>query len=86
MSNPGPGTVYTETVVHLAPERFAGEVPYQVVIVDLDGVLWPGVLAETGSPFAWDPAISGVFSYIGLFIGNHTDFEGGGYFRGEANL
>jgi uncharacterized OB-fold protein len=30
------GTVYTETVVHLAPERFAGDVPYQVVIVVLD--------------------------------------------------
>jgi uncharacterized OB-fold protein len=29
--------VYTETVVHLAPERFAADVPYQVVIVDLDG-------------------------------------------------
>jgi uncharacterized OB-fold protein len=31
------GIVYTETVVHLAPERFASDVPYQVVIVDLDG-------------------------------------------------
>ena len=41
------------------------------VVVDLDGVLWPGVLAETGSPFAWDPANSGVFSYIGLFVGIH---------------
>jgi FkbH-like protein len=41
------------------------------VIVDLDGVLWPGVLAETGSPFAWDPAISGTFSYIGLYFGLH---------------
>jgi len=30
------GTVYTETVVHLAPERFAADVPYQVVIVKLD--------------------------------------------------
>jgi uncharacterized OB-fold protein len=28
--------VYTETVVHLAPERFAGDVPYQVAIVTLD--------------------------------------------------
>jgi uncharacterized OB-fold protein len=27
------GTVYTETVVHLAPTRFAGDVPYQVAIV-----------------------------------------------------
>jgi uncharacterized OB-fold protein len=31
------GRVYTDTVVHLAPERFAADVPYQVVIVDLDG-------------------------------------------------
>ncbi|HEY3920044.1 MAG TPA: HAD-IIIC family phosphatase [Stellaceae bacterium] len=41
------------------------------VIVDLDGVLWPGVLAETGQPFAWDPTISGAFSYIGLYFGLH---------------
>jgi FkbH-like protein len=41
------------------------------VIVDLDGVLWPGVLAETGSPFAWDPGISGTFSYVGLYFGLH---------------
>jgi FkbH-like protein len=41
------------------------------VIVDLDGVLWPGVLAETGSPFAWSPEVSGLSSYIGLFIGIH---------------
>jgi uncharacterized OB-fold protein len=31
------GLVYTETVVHLAPEKFAADVPYQVVIVKLDG-------------------------------------------------
>ena len=30
------GTVYTDTVVHLAPERFAADVPYQVIIVSLD--------------------------------------------------
>jgi FkbH-like protein len=41
------------------------------VIVDLDGTLWPGVLAETGAPFAWAPDISGPFSYIGLFFGLH---------------
>ena len=41
------------------------------VIVDLDGVLWPGVLAETGAPFAWSPEVSGPFSYIGLFFGLH---------------
>lgn len=41
------------------------------VIVDLDGVLWPGVLAETGRPFAWAPDISGPYSYIGLYFGIH---------------
>jgi uncharacterized OB-fold protein len=30
------GTVYTETVVHLAPTRFAEDVPYQVAIVTLE--------------------------------------------------
>ena len=29
-------TVYTETVVHLAPPAFAADAPYQVVIVTLD--------------------------------------------------
>jgi FkbH-like protein len=41
------------------------------VIVDLDGTLWPGVLAETGQPFAWDPAVSGAFSFIGHYFGLH---------------
>jgi FkbH-like protein len=41
------------------------------VILDLDGTLWPGVLAETGSPFAWTPDISGAFSYVGLYFGLH---------------
>lgn len=30
------GAVYTETVVYLAPEAFAADVPYQVVIVTLE--------------------------------------------------
>jgi uncharacterized OB-fold protein len=30
------GVVYTETVVYLAPERFAADVPYQVIIVRLE--------------------------------------------------
>ncbi len=41
------------------------------VILDLDGTLWPGVLAETGAPFAWTPEMSGPFSYIGLYFGLH---------------
>lgn len=30
------GVVYTETVVHLAPERFAADVPYQLIIARMD--------------------------------------------------
>ena len=30
------GTVYTDTVVYAAPERFAAEAPYQLIIVALD--------------------------------------------------
>ena len=41
------------------------------VILDLDGTLWPGVLAETGAPFAWAPDVSGPFSYVGLYFGLH---------------
>jgi FkbH-like protein len=41
------------------------------VIVDLDGTLWPGVLAETGQPFAWRPEVSGQYSYVGLWFGIH---------------
>jgi FkbH-like protein len=41
------------------------------VILDLDNTLWPGVLAETGAPFAWAPEVSGPFSYIGLYFGLH---------------
>jgi uncharacterized OB-fold protein len=28
------GTIYTETVVHIAPPAFQADVPYQVAIVD----------------------------------------------------
>ena len=41
------------------------------VIVDLDGTLWPGVLAETGAPFAWTPEVSGAYSHVGLWFGIH---------------
>ena len=30
------GTVYTETVVHIAPPAFAADVPYQVAIILFD--------------------------------------------------
>lgn len=31
------GVVYTETVVHAAPEQFVADAPYQLAIVSLDG-------------------------------------------------
>ena len=31
------GTVYTETVIHSAPEAFVNDAPYQMAIVSLDG-------------------------------------------------
>lgn len=34
--SPGPGIVYTETVVHSAPEAFVPEAPYQIAIITLD--------------------------------------------------
>ena len=40
------------------------------VILDLDGTLWPGVLAETGAPFAWTPQ-DNPHSYVGLYFGLH---------------
>jgi uncharacterized OB-fold protein len=35
--NLGPGTVYTETVVHSAPEAYLKDAPYQIAIVALEG-------------------------------------------------
>ena len=71
----GPDPYAREAVVarcHLDTLRAAlGIGRKKCVIVDLDGVLWPGVLAETGSPFAWSPEVSGGFSYIGLYFGLH---------------
>ena len=43
----------------------------KLVVVDLDGVLWPGVLAETGAPFAWSPDVSSLSSWIGVYVGIH---------------
>ena len=34
--NPGPGIVYTETVVHAPPEQFVADAPYQLAIVTLE--------------------------------------------------
>jgi uncharacterized OB-fold protein len=32
----GPGVVYTETIVHAAPEALLQEAPYQLAIIELD--------------------------------------------------
>jgi FkbH-like protein len=51
--------------------------PKKCVIVDLDGTLWPGVLAETGSPFALDSPSGhfqeelGGWGFVGLYRGIH---------------
>ena len=37
MNNPGPGTVYTETLVYSPTPQFASDVPYQLAIVELAG-------------------------------------------------
>lgn len=37
MSDPGPGTVYTETVVWSPPEAYVKDVPYQLAIIELEG-------------------------------------------------
>jgi uncharacterized OB-fold protein len=37
MSNPGNGTVYTETVVWSPPEQYVKDVPYQLAIIELEG-------------------------------------------------
>ncbi|MEQ1945867.1 MAG: OB-fold domain-containing protein [Bryobacteraceae bacterium] len=33
--SPGSGIVYTETVVHAAPEQFIADAPYQLAIISL---------------------------------------------------
>jgi uncharacterized OB-fold protein len=36
MTKPGPGTVYTETVVYSPPEAYVNDVPYQLAIIQLE--------------------------------------------------
>jgi uncharacterized OB-fold protein len=31
------GVIYTETIVHAAPEQYAADAPYQLAIIQLDG-------------------------------------------------
>ena len=34
--NPGPGFVYTETIVYSAPEAYVNDAPYQLAIIQLE--------------------------------------------------
>ena len=59
------GTVYTETIVHAAPEQFAADAPYQLVIVSLGagGRLTGRVLGDRvqiGDPVVLDEERNGV--------------------------
>ena len=36
MNKPGPGIVYTETVVFSPPEAYVNDVPYQLAIIELE--------------------------------------------------
>jgi uncharacterized OB-fold protein len=37
MNKPGPGIVYTETVVFSPPAAYVNDVPYQLAIIELEG-------------------------------------------------
>ena len=68
------GVIYTETLVHSAPEQFVGEAPYQLVIVTLD---------SSGSK------ITGRMNPPDrVSIGDHVDFDhdrnGTPYFKSSA--
>ena len=50
------GTVYTETVIHAAPQQFVEDAPYQIVIVTLEvGMRVTGRV--TGDPVRIDDAV-----------------------------
>ena len=52
MNNPGPGIVYTETVVWAPPEQFVKDAPYQMAIITLaDGKRLTGrIVPESEGP------------------------------------
>jgi uncharacterized OB-fold protein len=59
------GTIYTETLVHSAPEQFVNEAPYQLIIVTLDS----GGQRTTGRMVQKDGTADRVA------IGDHVDFD-----------
>ncbi|MEP6963771.1 MAG: OB-fold domain-containing protein [Acidobacteriota bacterium] len=62
------GTVYTETVVHAAPEQFVADAPYQLAIVILDDgtrttVRIAGERVAIGDAVEWAEERAGVAFY-----------------------
>jgi uncharacterized OB-fold protein len=58
------GTVYTETIIHSAPEQFAAEAPYQIALVEFPDktrqlVRISGLRATIGDPVVEVPSQSG---------------------------
>jgi uncharacterized OB-fold protein len=60
------GVIYTETVVHAAPEQFVADAPYQLVIVTLDegsrvtARMTPGERVAIGDPVEFAEERNGV--------------------------
>jgi uncharacterized OB-fold protein len=67
------GVVYTETVVHAAPEQFVADAPYQLVIVSLDeggrltARVTPGERLAIGDAVEFDEAVSTARNGIPFF-------------------
>ena len=61
------GVVYTETLIHSAPEAFVHEAPYQLLIVTVDGGgRVTGRLAAGSPPVAIDDAVEQVGERDGI--------------------
>ena len=61
------GIIYTETVVHSAPEQFVADAPYQLIIVTLDstgakvtGRMTPPARVSIGDPVTFDHDRNGI--------------------------
>jgi uncharacterized OB-fold protein len=67
------GVVYTETVVHAAPDQFVADAPYQLSIVSLDGGgrltarITPGERVAIGDSVELDQAVTDARNGIPFF-------------------
>jgi len=67
------GVIYTETVVHAAPEQFVADAPYQLAIVSLDeggrltARITPGARVAIGDPVEFDEETSAARNGIPFF-------------------